>query len=245
MLRTTLLILSCAALTAQAQTITTYRWWVDDDLATLTTTPVAPQADLDLQVTEDLSGLDGAFHTITWQFLDSDGNYSVPYTTYVTRSTGPVGAYSWWIDDDITNGVTAPIGPNAVVDLVADLPTGITSGTHVLTIRFQGNTGVWSVPLSSEFSFYTAIDELPGVSDLLVFPNPATEQLFLRVDATTAQQLAIEVLDAQGRAVLRQGGWQVSGTTLQAFDLNGLAAGTYRLRVQGDAGGWSTTFVKH
>ena len=53
MLRTTLPgILSCAALTAQAQTITTYRWWVDDDLATLTTTPVAPQADLDLQVTD-------------------------------------------------------------------------------------------------------------------------------------------------------------------------------------------------
>lgn len=219
------------AMFAQAQTITEYRWWINDDVSTLTTTAAGPDADLSLIADLDLPMLTKDYNTITLQFKDSDGRYGAPYTMQFSRSTGAVSGYEYWIDDDIANSTSGTIGPDNVVDLIADLPTGVTNGDHLFTVRFNGENGSWSVPLTTAFSFFTGVQELPAVSELLLFPNPTNGQLALRLTCSDAEQLRLTILDATGRTMRAEENWTPCGTAVRTWNISDLAAGTYVLRI--------------
>lgn len=233
-----------AGMTASAQSIVGYRWWINDDPATLTTATSAPTPELLVASALAMPALTGDLHRITLQALDDEGNYSVPFTTWFTRSTGPVTGYEWWIDDAIADRTSGSIGPGTVVDLIADLPTGLPAGNYTFTIRFSGASGTWSVPLSSAFDSFVGIAELPGVSELLLFPNPVTDQLGLRIQADETRSLSLQVLDLTGAVVLDLSSWAVSGTSTRQWDISPLASGPYLLRITGTDGSWSTRFVK-
>ena len=70
-----------------------------------------------------------------------------------------------------------------------------------LDFRFSEEQDGWSVPLTSEFTFIVGLEELPGLSDLLLFPNPTSGELILRLTSSNAEQLRLTVLDATGRVV--------------------------------------------
>lgn len=227
-------LLSCtllATMGAHAQTITEYRWWLNDDVGTLTTASVAPDADLTLNADLDLPVLSMDYNTITIQFKDSDGRYGVPYTMPFSRGTGAVTGYEWWIDDDVPNRTVGTIGPADVVDLIADLPTGVTSGDHTFTIRFSSVNGTWSVPLSTTFTFIVGLEELPGISDLLLFPNPTNDELSLRLNSADGDQLRLSILDATGRTVRAEENWAPHGVGIRTWDLTELTPGSYALRI--------------
>ncbi|MBK8339281.1 MAG: T9SS type A sorting domain-containing protein [Flavobacteriales bacterium] len=230
-------ILLIAALVAagqsRAQTITEYRYWINDNPATLTTASIGPNTVVELNAALDLPALTKDFNTVTIQFKDSNGDYSVPQTTWFSRNSGAVNGYEYWIDDAIASSAVGPIGPNNVVDLIADLPTGTTSGTHFFTIRFSSVNGSWSAPLTTEFSFFTGLEELPGVDRVLLFPNPAMQELWLRVDASTDQDLTVEMLDATGRVVKNATRMVVSRSGTLAINVDHLATGSYQVRLTG------------
>lgn len=233
------------AMFAQAQTITEYRWWVNDDVSTLTTTIAGPNADLTLIAELDLPSLSKDYNTISLQFKDSDGRYGAPYTMLFSRGTGAVTGYEWWIDDDVANRSNGTIGPDDVVDLISDLPTGMTNGDHLFTIRFSGASGTWSVPLTAAFSFFTSVEELPGVSDLLVFPNPTDGGLALRLTSRSTEPLRLTILDATGRVVRAEENWTPTGTAVRTWDLADLAAGSYALRIVRGEKRSTFSFQKH
>ena len=226
-------------------TVTAYRYWLNDDPATLVTAAIGPATNVTLNTALALAALDNDYNTITMQFQESDGTYGVPYTSAFTKNSGPVNGYAYWIDDAIANSTTGTIGPNNVVDLIADLPTNTTSGTHFFTIHFSSVNGTWTVPLTTEFSFFTAIDELSGVSDLLLFPNPVTDELGLRLSTDAARTLNLQVLDISGAVVRDLSNWSVSRTAYRNWDISELASGSYLLRMSDGTGTWSTPFVKH
>lgn len=227
-----------------AQTITEYRYWINDDPATVTTASIGPAPTVLLSTTLDLPPLTKDFNTITVQFKDGNGEYSVPKTTWFTKNSGVVNGYEYWIDDAIAASTTGAIGPGNVVDLIADLPTGTSSGTHLFTIRFGSVNGGWSVPLTSEFSYFDAIPELPGISDVLLFPNPVTDALGLRLNTSGPQQLDLQLLDAQGRLVRSLPSWTVSGSSTRNWDMADLASGSYLLRISDGNGVTSLPFIK-
>lgn len=233
-----------AGITACAQNIVGYRWWINDDPNTLTTATTAPSAELLLSSMLDLPPLTGDLHRITLQMQDDAGHYSVPFITWFTRSTGAVDGFEWWIDDDIADRMSGPIGPADVVDLITDLPTGLPAGSYTFTIRFSSVNGTWSVPLSSTFDSFVGIAELPGVTDLLLFPNPVTDQLGLRLSSDAARTLNLQVLDLSGAVVMDLNSWPVSGTAIRQWDIGELASGAYLLRITGADGSWTTRFVK-
>ncbi|MBL0045813.1 MAG: T9SS type A sorting domain-containing protein, partial [Flavobacteriales bacterium] len=136
------------------------------------------------------------------------------------------------------------IGPSGVVDLIADLPTGVPAGTHFFTIRFSGTNGTWSAPLTTQFNSFVSIEELPGISDLVLFPNPVSNELGLRLSTDEARTLNLQVLDISGAVVRDLSSWTVSGTTYRNWDISDLASGSYLLRVENDTATWSTRFVK-
>ena len=239
-----LITLVLGAQSLLAQTVTTARWWIDDDASDATTTSVGATTDLVYAATADLPALDKAFHTITWQFMDSEGLYSVPYTTWFSRATGPVNGYEWWLDEAIADRTGGTIGPSTVVNLIDEIPLDTDAGVHTFTIRFRSTVHAWSVPLTTEVNVITHIEELPGITQLILFPNPVSDQLALRIDGTSTDALSFEVFDTSGRSVLRTGDRAVAGPTRIDFDTNALAAGTYSLRIRAGNNSWSTLFVK-
>lgn len=230
--------------TRSSTTANGYRYWLNDDPSTLVEGTITAGATVDLNTALATSTGDRLFNLVTIQFQESDGLFSAPITKAYTRGTGEVNGYEYWIDDAIADRVSNTLGPAAVVDLIADLPLSLTQGEHVLTIRFSTEQGTWSVPLSATFSFVVGIEELPGISDLLLFPNPATDQLGLRLNSTAAHTLRLEILDVSGQRIRDIGPWGVHGTNWKSWDISDLAKGTYFLRIQGEHGSWSTRFVK-
>lgn len=230
--------------TRSSTTVSGYRYWMNDDPATLATGTLTAAGTVDLNSALATSGLTRHYNLVTIQMRESDGLYSAPITKAFVRGTGGVNGYEYWIDDAVADRVTNGIGPAGVVDLIADLPVPATAGDHVFTIRFSSTNGTWSVPLSSTFSYVVGIDELPGISDMLLFPNPATDQLGLRLNSTSGHDLRVEVLDMQGRVVLDHGRWTVQGSAWRNWDIQSLARGSYMLRLTSAEGTHSTRFVK-
>ncbi|MBK8226121.1 MAG: T9SS type A sorting domain-containing protein [Flavobacteriales bacterium] len=224
--------------------ITGYRYWMNENTAAFTTGTVAPDQEVTLNSVIDPGTLTKDYNTVTIQFVDALGEYSVPQTVLFVKNTGEVNGYEYWIDDEIADSYTGSIGPNTVVDLVADLPTGVPAGSHTFTIRFSGANGTWSIPLTTAFESFVGIEELPGVTDLVLFPNPITEQLGLRLNADAARTLNLQVLDVSGAVVQDLSTWSVSGSAYRNWDISALASGSYLLRITDEDRIWSTRFVK-
>lgn len=224
--------------------VNSYRYWLNDDPSTVATASITPGATFSLVNDLAASPLERFFNLVTIQFHESDGRYSVPVTKPFVRGSGAVNGYEYWTDDAIADRISGTIGPSGMVDLIADLVVPPEAGDHLFTIRFSSVNASWSVPLSSTYSYYVGIDELPGLTDLLLFPNPATAQLGLRLNSDAGRTLQVEVVDLAGQRVLDLGSWAVAGTTWRNWDISGLASGAYLLRVTGDKGTWNSRFVK-
>lgn len=225
-------------------TITGYRFWLNDNTASITTGSIGPNMAVTLNSLIDPGTLPRDYNTVTIQFNDADGEWSVPTSSVFVKNAGEVNGYAYWIDDAIANSTTASIGPSGVVDLIADLPTGVPAGTHFFTIRFSGTNGTWSVPLTTQFNSFVGIAELPGISELLLFPNPVTDALGVRLNTNEAQQLDLQLLDAQGRVVRSLSSWTVDGSAYRNWDISDLASGMYQLRISDGNGARSLPFVK-
>jgi hypothetical protein len=230
--------------TQASKTVAGYRYWLNDDPSTVANGTLTAAGTVDLNNDLATSGLSRAFNLVTIQFQGPDGLYSVPYTKGFVRGTGEVNGYEYWIDDAIADRTGANIGPAGLVDLIADLPVPTTVGEHVFTIRFSSTNGTWSVPLSSTFSYVVGIEELPGISDLLLFPNPATNQLGLRLTSDASRVLQLDILDLGGRQLMTLDPWSVQGQGWRNWDISGLASGTYLLRLRDGQGSRNIRFVK-
>lgn len=231
--------------TRSASDIVGYRYWVNDDIANLVTGTIGPNAVGDLNGVIDPGTLPKDYNTVTTQFRDADGEFGVPLSQSFVKGTGAVSGFQWWIDDDIADATTGSIGPNNVVDLIDDLPTATTNGDHLFTIRFSGETGTWSVPLSSTFTFTVGLEEFPGLSDLLLFPNPTNDQLALRLTSANSEPMRLSILDATGRIVRGEVNWAPVGSAIRTWDLAGLAPGTYGVRISNSVRQTTLRFQKN
>ncbi len=230
--------------TRSSTTVNGYRYWLNDDPATVVTGTLSAAGTVDLNSAVAMGSLTRHYNLVTIQFRESDGLFSPPITKAFVRGTGEVNGYEYWIDDAIADRITNAISPAGVADLIADLPVPTTEGDHVFTIRFSSVKGTWSVPLSSTFNYVVGIEELPGISDLLLFPNPATDQLGLRLTSDASRTLQLDVLDVAGQQVLALDAWAVQGSGWRNWDISGLTRGTYLLRLRDGQGSRIIRFVK-
>jgi hypothetical protein len=221
------------------------QYWFNGDISSAVTTNVTPgPAPL---VTGPLAsdGQDVGLHHVTLRTRDGSGLWSVPYTALFARNGGLITGYEYWIDHAVGQRTSGTIGPAATVDLLADLPVPTTDGEHVLTIRFRDEQEGWSVPLSTLFTFLVGIDEIPGLSNYLLFPNPVSDRLGLRMDVSVAQTVRFDLLDASGRNVRSLGEHTVQPGASTQWDLSGLAAGSYVLRLTSGGHSLPLPFIKH
>lgn len=91
--------------------ITGYRYWLNNDPSTTTTVALTPNATVQLNGLLSNVTTDRDFNFVTIQFVDADGEYSVPITRTYVRGIGPVSGYEFWIDDDIAGRTSGTVGP--------------------------------------------------------------------------------------------------------------------------------------
>jgi hypothetical protein len=217
--------------TQRGTTVSALEYWFNDEPSGSTTVNVTPGSAPLMNEPLNSTALPVGFHIVTVRTIDGLGERSVPFTAGFTRNGGLISGYEYWLDDVVADRITEDIGPGATVDLIDALPVPTTEGDHLFTIRFRDTDGDWSVPLSSTFSFTVGLNEIPGVSNYLLFPNPVSDQLSLRVDAMDATVLHVQVLDASGRTALAFENWSASGRAHHSWDIASLARGTYLLRI--------------
>lgn len=221
--------------TQKGGTVNAIEYWFDDNVGNATTTSVTPGTAPLIATPLDATALPVGLHLVTVRTVDASGERSVPYTVAFARNGGMITGYEYWIDEAIADRTAGSIGPAGVVDLVSSLPVPTTDGAHLFTIRFHDADGGWSVPLSSTFNFFIGMDELPGMGNYLVFPNPAVDKLTLRLDAARAAMLDLSLLDASGRVVGGHNKWSVMGTVQFGMDISALTRGSYQLLIaEGD-----------
>ena len=105
------------------------------------------------------------------------------------------------------------------------------NGTLTLTLEQQGPCGTLSQSRSVSF-LPTALRTAPGESELHIFPNPAEDRVTVYSSGSDIP-LRVSVLELSG-AVLMEKAWQ-SGNEM-GLSLEGLAPGTYLIRVQRSSG---------
>lgn len=215
----------------RAPTVNAIEYWFNDEVDDAVTVAVTPEAAPLITAPLDANDLSVGYHTATVRTIDGIGERSVPYTVPFIRNGGEITGYEYWIDADIAERVSNPIGPSGAVELLADLPVPTTAGPHEFTIRFRDADGGWSVPLSTTFDYFVGFEELPGLSNFLLFPNPANAELGLRLEAAQPSDLDVSILDATGRTVIAASNWRVSGLVLRNWDISALSPGTYQVRI--------------
>ena len=138
------------------------------------------------------------------------------------------------------------VGATDVIDITTQINAGaLIDGSHTITLRTKDQQNGFSVPITYGFDVVTGIAELRGVHRVVLFPNPALQQITLRVDASSSQDLRVAVLDATGRVVRAEEKWNVSGMAIRFWDLSDLASGSYVMHISKGEDQLALPFVKH
>ena len=118
-----------------------------------------------------------------------------------------------------------------------NLPAGVINipATDVL-IRFVSDN--WQQGTGFKMNFYgnLGVDQHSNFEDVTIFPNPATENLFVKLTAE-AQDVKATVLDLTGKVVYVDMFNHAGGEQQYTLPVNTLANGIYFLNLQGNDGG--------
>ena len=127
------------------------------------------------------------------------------------QSTLPTG-HQWFLDGQPVNGA------------IFDTLTPLANGTYQVAVTDSNGCVGWSDTLSVNFVGIAALSQDGG---LLVFPNPARDQITVWWQSSSTQREVLHLHDASGRLVLQQSVAQGSNRV----SLDGVGPGVYVLSV--------------
>lgn len=87
------------------------------------------------------------------------------------------------------------------------------------------------------------VEELETISNVVVFPNPATDHLTVRLNSTKGGAMNVNLIDAVGKMVQAKQVTVSTGTQNIELDLNGIAPGIYELQMVKDGKASSSRIV--
>lgn len=93
-----------------------------------------------------------------------------------------------------------------------------------MTFTFQGDTTNGISALENKGTSFS------------IFPNPATEQAYLRFDLLHPQPVAIAVCDLLGRKIMSESYGELEGQHTERLGISGLHAGVYFVELKTDEG---------
>ncbi len=180
-------------------------------------------------VTWSVTDVSGNMNTCTQNVLvigGIDTTISISGNTYTANAIG--AAYQWYDCNANSN----------IADSTAQSFSPSVSGSYALIVSSGGcldTTACFSVTI-------VGLDNLPVNASLKVFPNPASEEVFLQVTGKIEGFAKLQILDADGR-LLREFSYENMGGNYP-ISLNNLAPSIYQLRVSTKQNVWNAKVMK-
>lgn len=136
----------------------------------------------------------------------------------VTFSNSSNGAtsYSWDFGDFTNSSASAPVHAYAA------------NGSY--TVVLTAINGNCTDTQSFTVAITLAIDELAGVENINVYPNPATESFVVAFDNQNNQSVTIEMIDQMGR-IIQSNTIEQSGVQVSEFNTMNVSNGLYSIRI--------------
>ena len=72
------------------------------------------------------------------------------------------------------------------------------------------------------------------VTNMIVYPNPSSENVNFKFNIKTAQQVNIEITDINGKLIRSTNFGKIQGETNQNMNISGIAKGTYFVKIKGE-----------
>jgi hypothetical protein len=136
--------------------------------------------------------------------------------TFANSSTG-ANSYSWDFGDFTNSSAPAPVHAYAA-----------NGDYQVVLTAINGNctdTVIFNVAIT------VSIEELMGISNLTIYPNPASEAAIVSFENTTGTSFDLQLVDQLGRVIMSQNNVQSMGLNLINVDLTNLSDGMYSIQL--------------
>ena len=156
----------------------------------------------------------------------SKASFTVNNTTQVVAGVGP-NTYTWSVAPN--NGVTNITLPYAAQYAASVSNTSI--AIYTVTLKAKNASGTSTISQTMSIDFCTGVNEQNSLAEnLLVYPNPAHDQLFVTLPAGTGAY-KVEVINLLGSVIYSDEVSKNSGNTVE-MNLAGKPKGVYFLTVE-------------
>jgi len=230
---------------SQLPDITAAEWYIGEDPGFGNANTVDIDAgetvqDVQLASTE---GLPAGRSFAYLRFQNADGTWSIPIKkAFFINDKFPldVVAAEYFIDEDpgFGSGISVSVDPDHFVSesYLAETSTDLEMGDHFLYTRVQNEEGTWSINLVRSFSVGTVSTENEElVQSISVFPNPSGGPVTVLSENFSIK--SVQIFNARGSLVKQ---YQNDFKRLQ---IDGLARGTYLLRIETEKGALTKAVV--
>ncbi len=137
-------------------------------------------------------------------------------TATFTNTSSNATSYSWDFGDFSNSSASAPVhayAANGSYTVVLTAINGNCTSTDTLTVAIT-----------------VSLEELEGVENINVYPNPATESFVVVFDNQNNQAVTIEMIDQMGR-VIQSNTIEQSGVQVSEFNTMNVSNGMYSIRI--------------
>ncbi|MBK7383666.1 MAG: T9SS type A sorting domain-containing protein [Flavobacteriales bacterium] len=175
----------------------------------------------------------GGGMTYSWSFGDGTPNSTDPFPTHIYSDNGP---YLLCLTIADATGCTDQYCDSVSID-----DDGILNGM-IINGEADGNgqrSNGFTINVHNGLT--TALPEVPAISELHAWPNPANEDLYVALNARFDGAAMITILDVNGREVAQVQRTLSAGSNQQRIDVAALPAGMYTVRVTDRSSGTITS----
>jgi hypothetical protein len=155
-------------------------------------------------------------------FLSSSSYQTVEFTNTSTNTNSNT-TYHWDFGDGTTSTLENPIHvyPWTTEDSI----------TVMVTLTVSNDCGDFVYQGSARYGTTVSVNEVEISNMINLYPNPSNGTFNVAINAATASDVNVEVLDVRGAMVLNQNLGKVNGQMTREINIEGAAAGIYFVKV--------------
>ena len=133
---------------------------------------------------------------------------------------------------DVYNATTTPHTLYKRYDIY-NPPTGIDMVSfNKMRVNFVSDNWDQGNGFNLQYYAQVGVDNYSGLDDMSVYPNPATDNLFLKFSLQNESKIVVKMLDMAGKTVLVDAFEGVTGENLHTLNVSNVKSGLYVLQIE-------------